>query len=274
MKIHFENFHLFIDTTNFNPDKPTILFLHGFTGSSSDWTEIIPQIDSKFSIVVIDLIGHGKSDSPDDVSFYEIDSIIHQLKSAIEKLELNKIILCGYSMGGRVALSFASQYPQLINGLILESSTAGIKSEDERLTRIKNDEQLGEKLTQNGIEEFVDYWLNLPIFESQKNLPKQKLQEIRTNKLRNNPTELANSLLGFSAGKMPPLWEQLNNFSFPVLLLSGEFDKKYCELNKEMNKLLPNSQHIIVPGAGHNIHLEKPSEFVIFVNRFLRTNFT
>lgn len=273
MKTASENFQLYTDITNFKPGKPTILFLHGFTGSSEDWSEIIPQIDSNFSSIAVDLIGHGKSDSPGDVALYKIDSIVRQLKSVIEKSALDKIILCGYSMGGRVALSFANKYPQLISGLILESSTAGIKNEDERSTRIKNDEQLAEKIIQFGIEEFIDYWLNLPIFELQKKLPKQKLEEIRASKLKNNPTGLANSLLGFGTGKMTPLWERLNNFFFPVLLLSGELDQKYCELNKEMNKLLPNSQHIIVDSAGHNIHLEKPSEFVIFVNQFLRVNF-
>lgn len=273
MKIPFENFQFFIDTTNFNPDKPTVLFIHGFTGASSDWSEIIPQIDPNFSTIAVDLIGHRKTDSPDDISFYEITSIVQQLKYVIEKLGLDKITLCGYSMGGRVALCFANKYPQIIKGLVLESTTAGIKSDEERLTRIKNDEKLARKIIQNGIEDFIDYWMNLPIFESQKNLPKQKLKEIRTTKLKNNPTGLANSLLGFSTGKMPPLWERLNNFSFPVILLSGEFDQKYCELNKEMTILFPNSQHIIVECAGHNIHLEKPSDFVIFVNRFLRTNF-
>lgn len=273
MKIPFKNFELFADTTNFNPDKQTIVFLHGFTGSSEDWSEIIPQIDSNFSSITVDLIGHGKSDSPADTALYEIDSIIQQLKSIIEKLALNKIILCGYSMGGRVALSFANKFPQLINGLILESSTAGIKNEKERLARIRSDEQLSERIIRFGVEDFMDYWLRLPIFESQKKLPEQRRNEIRTKKMKNNSAGLANSLLGFSAGKMPPLWKRLNNFFFPVLLITGEFDKKYCELNNEMNKLLPNSHHLIVDGAGHNIHLEKPSEFVIFVNRFLSANF-
>ena len=274
MKISFGKFSLFVNTEYFNPDKTTLLFLHGFTGSSKNWNEILPQIDDSFSSVAIDLIGHGQSSSPKEISFYQIDSIIQQIKKILEELKIVKVIPVGYSMGGRVALSFANKYPQLINGLILESSTAGIKNEKERLTRIRNDEQLAEKIIQFGIEDFIDYWLNLPIFESQKKLPEQKLDEVRTSKLKNNPTGLANSLFGFSTGKMPPLWERLNNFFFPVLLLSGQLDQKYCELNKEINKVLPNSQHIIVDGAGHNIHLEKPYEFVIFVNRFLKTHYS
>lgn len=272
MKIPFENFQLFIDTTFFDPVKPTILFLHGFTGSSKDWSEIIPQIDYNFSSVTIDLIGHGKSDSPGDIALYEINSIVEQLMHITEKLTLNKIILCGYSMGGRIALSFANKYPHFINGLILESSTAGITNEKERLDRIKSDEELARRILRFGIEDFINYWLELPMFKSQKNLPKEKLEEIRTKKMKNNPAGLAYSLLGFSSGKMPSLWDQLNSFFFPVLLLSGKYDQKYSELNAAMNTLFSNSQHTIVEGAGHNIHLEKPSEFVIFVNQFLKTN--
>jgi 2-succinyl-6-hydroxy-2,4-cyclohexadiene-1-carboxylate synthase len=60
--------------------------------------------------------------------------------------------------------------------------------------------------------------MNLPIFSSQKKSPLQKLQEIKKRKLANSEIGLANSLLGFSTGKMPSLWNRLSEFNFPVLL--------------------------------------------------------
>lgn len=270
MKISFDNFHLFVDTQFFNPNKKTILFIHGFTGSSKDWQNIIPQIDESFSRVAIDLVGHGQSSSPEEISFYKIESITQQLKKVLEKLKIDKVIFAGYSMGGRVALSFTEAYPQLLHSLILESATAGIETETERKTRFESDGTLAKKIINDGIENFVEYWMNLPIFESQKNLPIEKINQIKKNKLSNNPIGLSNSLLGFSTGIMPTLWNNLADLKIPTLLLSGQLDSKYVNINQKMNKLIKFSEFQIVKNAGHNIHLEKPSEFIIFVNRFLR----
>lgn len=273
MKISFENYSLFINTEFFKPEKPTIIFIHGFTGSSNDWLEIIPQIDNHFSVIAVDLIGHGKSSSPNDFDLYKIGVVNKQLKKIIETLKLDKVIITGYSMGGRVALNFADEFPNFVNGLILESTTAGIIDKKERDDRYKNDLSLSQKILDDGIEKFVDYWMNLSIFSSQKNLSKEKLNDIRLRKLNNDPIGLSNSLIEYSTGKMPPLFDRLSNFNFPALLISGEKDAKYCKINSEMNDLIAFSEHKIVNGPGHNIHLEMPSDFVILVNRFLRTNF-
>jgi len=273
MKISFENYSIFLNTDYFFPEKPTIIFIHGFTGSSNDWLEIIPQIDNHFSVVAVDLIGHGKSSSPNDFSLYKIGAVNKQLKKIIETLKLDKVIITGYSMGGRVALNFANEFPNFVNGLILESTTAGIIDKKERADRYKNDLSLSQKILDDGIEKFVDYWMNLPIFSSQKNLSKEKLNDIHSGKLNNDPIGLSNSLIGYSTGRMQPLFDRLSNFNFPVLIISGEKDGKFCKINSKMNDLIPFSEHKIVKGAGHNIHLEMPSDFVILVNRFLRTNF-
>jgi len=273
MNIPFDKFSLFLNTDYFFPEKPTIVFIHGFTGSSSDWLEIIPQIDNCFSVIAIDLIGHGNSTSPNNSELYEISSVNKQIKKIIEVLQLDKAIITGYSLGGRVALNFANEYPNIVKGLILESTSAGIIDAKERCERYQSDLLLSKKIINEGMEKFVEYWMNLPIFSSQKSLPKEKLNDIRIAKLNNNPTGLSNSLIAFSNGKMQPLYDHLCNLNFPVLLLTGELDTKYCDINSEMNSLLPISEQIVVEGAGHNIHLEMPSDFVILVNRFLRTNF-
>lgn len=273
MKIPFKNYHLFVDATYYNTNKPTILFIHGFSGSSLDWKEIIPQIDENFSCIALDLIGHGQSSAPNDIVEYEQLTLVNHLKEILDLLSINKAILCGYSMGGRLSLSFAEDYRERVHGLILESTSPGIQENNQRNERLHSDKLLAENIHKNGIEWFVDYWMNLPIFSSQKQLSTSILNRIKISKLNNNPDDLANSLLGFSQGKMKPCWENLTTFTFPIQLIVGESDKKYCLINDQMNQQLQNSTFSIVQNAGHNIHLEKPSDFVILVNRFLRTNF-
>jgi 2-succinyl-6-hydroxy-2,4-cyclohexadiene-1-carboxylate synthase len=191
-----------------------------------------------------------------------------QLDELFTHFTKRKIILIGYSMGGRAALLTALHLPKKIKGLILEGATAGIKEEKSRQLRKVDDENLAGYIEKHTIEEFVDHWMNLDIFKTQEKIP-QKLRTIRTEKLQNNKTGLANSLRGFSTGNMPLLFDSLEKIQCKTLLISGELDRKYTKLNSEMAGLIPYSRHMIISDAGHNVHVEKREEFINTVNQFL-----
>jgi len=252
-------------------EYPLLVFLHGFTGSSNDWSTIIPSIKKEFAAATIDLVGHGKSDSPEDVNYYTTESLVKQVYDVINHISKNKIILVGYSMGGRAALSLAVKYPEMIEALILESSTAGIKDEILKDERVKKDEELVNYIENHSIEEFVDHWMNLELFNTQRRFSNKKREQIRELKLRNSKTGLANTLKGFSTGKMIPLFDELKKVKARTLLISGELDTKFTEINLEMLKLFPNAEHKIIKNAGHNTHLEEPKAFVEAVNHFLNS---
>jgi 2-succinyl-6-hydroxy-2,4-cyclohexadiene-1-carboxylate synthase len=172
-------------------------------------------------------------------------------------------------MGGRVALTYAVNHQNNIDAIILESTTAGLQNESERKSRILQDEDLSKRIEQNGIDDFVEYWTNLELFKSQKKLPIEVQQQIKIEKLKNNPTGLKNSLHGFGTGKMLSVWERLGLLQIPTLLITGEEDKKFNSISSEMVKLIPGAKHVIVENSGHNVHLEKPEVFVNLIKEFL-----
>ncbi|MHB8581234.1 MAG: 2-succinyl-6-hydroxy-2,4-cyclohexadiene-1-carboxylate synthase [Ignavibacteriaceae bacterium] len=270
MLLKLSDLSLNVEVSDSKSDEPRyIFFIHGFTGCSNDWDEIIPSINSNYQSVAIDLIGHGKSDSPNDISYYNFSSISKQFKFLIYQFTNDPVTLVGYSMGGRVALNFAIENPGQIYSLILESSSAGIEDDNLRVARQIQDEKLASFIKDNSIEDFVDYWMNIDLFASQKNLPTEKLDKVRIQKSKNNKTGLANSLLGFGAGKMLPLFDKLQECKSKTLLITGDQDKKYCELNSRIVNILPASEHIIIKNAGHNCHLEQPGKFIEVINSFL-----
>ncbi|QQS37484.1 MAG: 2-succinyl-6-hydroxy-2,4-cyclohexadiene-1-carboxylate synthase [Ignavibacteriales bacterium] len=252
---------------NLNSDTNILVLLHGFTGSSLDWTELIENLSPEFFTIAVDLIGHGKSDSPDDISLYTADAISKQILDVINHFTDRKVCLLGYSMGGRAALTFSVKYPEKVKALILESTSPGIKDEVERTQRVESDNNLAQFILTNPIEYFVDKWMNLEIFGTQKKLPAHKLNEIRERKLLNNKTGLANSLKGFGTGVMPHVYEQLKDIIVPTLLITGELDKKFTEINFEMAKILSNAVHSIVSGVGHNVHLEGTESYISIINK-------
>ena len=94
----------------------SIFFLHGFTGSSESWNTIRKQI--KTTSLAMDLPGHGKSLFNKLTYKYTYDDFCTDLYLTFNKLNIKKINLCGYSMGGRLALYFTIKYPQLIGFLV------------------------------------------------------------------------------------------------------------------------------------------------------------
>lgn len=270
MEFKYKDISLNLEVISNNSSENYILFLHGFTGSSNDWNEIVKNMDHRFNIAALDFIGHGKSDSPVDEKLYTAESFIEQIDTAIRNITKEQIILAGYSMGGRAALSYANMHQEKLKAMILESATPGITSENLREERIANDERLARFILENPIEKFIDYWMNIDLFVSQKILPKEKLKLVRINKLLNNPVGLANSLKGFGTGKMPPLFKNLNDIKTRTLLISGELDAKFTNINLHMLQLLKSSEFIVIEGSGHNTHLEKPGEFINSVNNFLK----
>ncbi|MBS4200106.1 2-succinyl-6-hydroxy-2,4-cyclohexadiene-1-carboxylate synthase [Bacillus sp. FJAT-49732] len=248
--------------------EPLIL-LHGFTGDCSTWNAIKPYLIDSFQVISIDIIGHGKTSSPTDVSKYTMEQVAFQINNIMNHLSLNKAHMIGYSMGGRLALSFALFYPERVNSLVLESASPGLRTNEERSLRMQADEQLCQMILQQGIEEFVNYWENIPLFKTQNSILKSVREQIRKQRLSNTPIGLVNSLRGMGTGMQPSWWDILASIEMPVLLLSGELDPKFCTISKEMQILMSNANLIEVRGVGHAIHVEDSKKFGTIVKEFL-----
>tara|TARA_Y100000996_G_C22444519_1_gene611243 strand:+ start:64 stop:858 length:795 start_codon:yes stop_codon:yes gene_type:complete len=243
-----------------------LFFFHGFTGSSGSWENIRNLIQSKS--YAIDLPGHGKSRFKYLNEIYTINDFCSEFYLLLNSLNINKINLCGYSLGGRLALSFAYSYPEKINSLILESTSYGIENIDERESRLENDLALSESIKSN-YEKFVFKWNNLDLFKNQKkrNIKDWELQN--SIRLDHNNEHLAKSLESFSQGKMHYLGKEIHTLNFPIYLISGEEDDKYFKIAYKSMQINKNVKHIKVVKSGHNTHLENPDFFVEVIDQLL-----
>ncbi len=262
-----------INTIRFNVERvgsgPNLVLLHGFTGSASNWTEHARVFAESFTTYSVDLIGHGRTESPSDPNRYGMEHCVEDLIALFDRLEIDSTALLGYSMGGRVALHLSVAAPERIRALILESASPGIADPDERTARTRADEALADSIERDGLEAFVNRWENLPLFASQRRLPVDVQERHRSQRLRNNPLGLANSLRGMGAGAMKPVWDYLGTITIPTALIVGELDVKYVGVAKEMSRMMPNAREFAVPDAGHAIHLEAPEVYDRFVTTWL-----
>ncbi|MBC2332193.1 2-succinyl-6-hydroxy-2,4-cyclohexadiene-1-carboxylate synthase [Listeria welshimeri] len=256
-------------TNTLNGEKPVLLMLHGFTGSNKTFQESITHLEEHFSIVAPDLLGHGKTDSPDEIARYSIERIVEDLVTILQELKIMQCFVLGYSMGGRVATAFASAHPEMVRGLILVSSSPGLAQKDLQESRVQADNRLADMLESEGIRSFVDYWEKLALFASQEVLSDELKKRIRLERLAQNPNGLAMSLRGMGTGKQPSYWNHLADFTFPVLLMTGSLDEKFEKIAQEMQQLLPNSTHVTVQNAGHAVYLEQPNIFLSQLTNWL-----
>lgn len=227
--------------------RPAVL-LHGFTQTSTSWGPLLPYL-SGIPLVLPDLPGHGGAAG--------VEADLWTTADLLSRLVQEPATWVGYSMGGRTALHVALAHPDLVSGLVLVSATAGIEDEAERERRRVSDESLARRAETEGLEAFLEWWLSQPLFAT---LPPGRAD--RQGRLTNKVTGLASSLRLAGTGRQSPLWDRLAELGrrdLPVLCVAGQLDTKYCATARALAEGIGRSAStLIIDGAGHACHLERP----------------
>ncbi|RIV29220.1 2-succinyl-6-hydroxy-2,4-cyclohexadiene-1-carboxylate synthase [Alicyclobacillaceae bacterium I2511] len=247
-----------------------VLLLHGFTGSAHSWSAIAAALAKNFTVVTVDILGHGQTSAPTDCLRYQMEQVALDLTQVMVALEHPRFSCLGYSMGGRLAIALACLYPQQVKRLIVESGSPGLATAAERQARRTADEHLADWLMSVEKEQFVDYWEQLPIFAEYSMLPLDVQRQVRAIRLSHTKVGLAGSLRGMGTGAQPSFWDLIESLTLPVLLLTGETDKKFCTIAEKMKSHLPTAQVESIFAAGHAVHLQQTEVFIQQVHRFLR----
>ena len=255
-------------TTSGDARRPTILFLHGFMGSSTDWTETMSALESRFHCIAPNLPGHGGSLRLPYPDSYTIEGASKELIGLLDARNISKAVIVGYSMGGRLALYLALRHPERCAALFLESASPGLETEPVREARRETDEKRALRLETGDFESFLEDWYRQPLFASlarDEALLRRTIEARR----RNDPAELAKSLRGIGTGRQPSMWDELPGLRVLTLAIAGELDEKYAEIARLMESLAPRIRTATIPDAGHNPHAENPKAYTKYLEGFL-----
>ena len=247
-----------------------LVLLHGFTGDSRDWAEFAARVPIRSPWLAIDLLGHGKTDLPEAQERYHMQEQVADMEGVFQLIDLRRFFLLGYSLGGRVALSYAVARPERVEGLILESASPGLAAFSEREARRRNDALLAERILKLGAPAFIEEWEAIPLFASQKSLSLEARNRQREIRQSQAAIGLANSLYGMGTGSQPSLWGELDRLRVPILLITGELDDKFTRIAAAMQTRFQVAKHVLVNGAGHNVHLEAPGHYWQAVEGFMK----
>src|SRR5260370_36295676 len=123
----------FFYTDSGKPSHPPILFVHGFPFSHAMWEVQVELLKTDHRVMTYDLRGHGKSDAGDGQ--YLLEFFVDDLIGLLDHLELEKVTLCGLSMGGYIALRAIERNPERVKALILCDTRSEADSNEAKLKR-------------------------------------------------------------------------------------------------------------------------------------------
>ena len=245
-----------------------LLMLHGFMGDSSDWEPLANRLQENFYCVTLDLPGHGETKS-DNESDYTIEKTSESIVEFLKDQKIENPYLLGYSMGGRMAFYLLTNYPKTFRKAVIESSSPGLKTEQEKKERVQKDLLLSKRMQMHPMEQFLQDWYNLDLFSSIDKKSDTFLKMIAL-KSKNNIKQLTLSLKHSGTGVMPSLWNSLDEIKADVLLITGSLDKKYSAIAQKICMKHPKFSHEIIDDVSHNVHFEKEDLFYNTIENYLK----
>lgn len=247
--------------------RPGIVFFHGFLGSGADWRELAERLSDEFCCALIDLPGHGGSVNLPR-SAYRFAAAAQRAADTVRALNLLDPAAVGYSMGGRVALRILCEVPDLFSAAIIESAHPGLEEPRARAERRRIDRTLASRLEREPLAEFLECWYRQPLFKSLHRRPGRLATTMARRRLQ-DPAELARALRGLSVSRQDPLWDRLRGVKVPVLWIAGALDEKYARIAQRAAARTHAASVRIIADAGHNVHVERPTDVEAAVRRFL-----
>ena len=242
--------------------RPLVL-VHGWTGSAHDFTLHIDALSTHHRVFALDHRGHGDSTSTTAADSYTIARLAADLEAWAEAVIGEPFDLLGHSMGGRVAIDFTLQRPDLVNSLILMDTTAWRMNVD-----LPVEEWLA-NMSDADISSYLVTEANNPEdIAIRATVPSQWLADNMDNKRKVDPVGARH--LGFEIfGTDPPNAARLGEIACPVTVIVGELDHPFIDHAPSLTAGVANGTLTVIPGAWHSPQLTHPTEWLAAVNEHL-----
>jgi 3-oxoadipate enol-lactonase len=243
-------------------DAPAIIFIHGFPLNKSMWDIQVEALKDNYRVITYDIRGHGNSDPGIDEFFIEL--FVYDLLHLMEKLGIEKSILCGLSLGGYIALNAVLKHPDRFDGLILNDTQCIADTPEIKENRC----QAIIRIMKNGVEQYADEIIkNLFAAESFSKMT-NVIAGVKEMIISTPKQSLCNTLHALAERK--ETCDQLPEINIPVLIMVGKEDKiTPIAAAQQMHEKILNSKLEIIQHAGHLSNLENPTAFNTHLMNFL-----
>ena len=243
------------------PEALPIVCVHGYTSSAEAFNAVARRLEDRAHLVAMDVRGHGESAwSPDGA--YQYADQAGDLTALVDRLGIERFVLIGTSMGGIIAMAYASQHPQRLRGLILNDIGPDVEAGSTRITGM-----VGSRPADfASLDEAMEYRRqSSPITAAR---PLEDQEETARGVLRQRPDgrwawkmdpAYIEQRVKRGAPARPSLWPTLETLPCPTQVVWGTDSDVLSEAQaKRMTAALPKGELVSVLGVGHAPTLVEP----------------
>ena len=243
--------------------KENLVLLHGFMENLLIWEEMEEKLSKDFTLIKIDLPGHGLSKIYSDVHSMELNA--EEVKKVTDKLKLGKFHLLGHSMGGYTSLAFAEKFPDDLKSLTLFFSTYFADDEEKKEQRRKSF-----RIIKEAFRNYVNAGIPNLFNENEKDILEGKIDLAKEIALSTKPDGVLAAVKGMM--ERTDKKSVMEKFEGKILVIAGKYDN--AVKTDVMLKNLPEKTNIksYLLDCGHNGHWEKPAICAEIINTELLHN--
>jgi pimeloyl-ACP methyl ester carboxylesterase len=236
-----------------------VLLIHGLGSSTRDWFAQVPHLATRYRVILLDLRGHGQSDTPDDP--YSIAQFARDVAVVLRTLDAAPAHVVGLSMGGMVAQELAASASELVRSLIVVNSASDVR-----------------------LKTWRDVWFYVSRRFAVKALGMRRVGQLIARRLFVRPDQQhlrdafverwaendkgaylrsIDAIMGWS------VQDRLHAIDMPVLVISSEHDYTPVAAKNLTVARMPNAELAVVDEARHALPVERPDEFNALLDAFL-----
>ena len=257
-------------------DGPSILFLHGLTGSHRNWAQLVSRLDSDHRVLAPDLFGQGASEKA--MGDYSLGAHAAILRDLLDRLDIDQVTLVGHSFGGGIAMQFCYLFPGRVERLVLVSS-GGLGRSVSPLLRAATIPGAGLVLPV-----LASGWVRRRVEAAGRMLTSSGWRASSdTTEIWRGFTSLADSdsrraFLATTRGVIDPGGQKVSahdhlpmGIDVPTLVLWGTRDRMIPAWHATTaHQVITDSRVVFFEGAGHFPHLDQPERFAQLLRDFIR----
>jgi len=262
-----------------DPDKPTILLLHGFPSTSYMYDALMNDLSEDYHLIAPDYPGFGNSSQPEPGNFtYSFDHLAKVMGDFIETIGLKKFSLYMQDYGGPIGFRIASAHPEKISALILQNANAYTVGLGDGFSNIMKMQQAGD---QKGVKDILHQIISLDGIKVQytqgaanlENIPPESYLTDFYYVQRPGNADIQSALFYDYHNNLPqyPNWQHyLRTYQPPALIVWGRNDPIFTApgANAYLQDL-PNAEIHLLNG-GHFVLVEYHREIAAFITTFLQ----
>lgn len=251
-----------------NPDKPTLILVHGFSGDKDNWAMIAPELKDDFHLIIPDLPGFGEQERVSHIGFDNL-SQTQRFKAFVDALGVQKPHLGGNSMGGWIVLRYAMDYPDALGGLILIDNAGVMGTEESELQQLAADETYN-PLVVTDVDD-GDRFLAF-VTHNPPRLPARIKTAFHADAIKHR--QQLDDIFWIIAREMRdgPLNDRLGEVRAPTLIIWGRHDRVIdVSCVPVMEAAISGSKAVILEDIGHVPMVEAPKETAQAIKQFIRS---